>query len=128
MSSWGLAKDEFQDNENWPHQIYVREARRMVSDFVMTELHLRGEKENSEAGMGSYNMDSHHVQRYVTKDSSGKSYVLNEGDIQINPGLPILFPMMLWYPSKQIVKTYLFPFVFHLPTLPSDPFGWSQFL
>ena len=68
MSSWGLAKDEFQDNENWPHQIYVREARRMVSDFVMTELHLRGEKETPKpVGMGSYNMDSHHVNSYVTK-------------------------------------------------------------
>ena len=89
MSRWGLAKDEFQDNGNWPHQIYVREARRMVSSFVMTELHLRDLKETPHSvGMGSYNMDSHNVQRYVAKDERGRAYVLNEGDIQVNPGGP----------------------------------------
>ena len=85
MSQWGLAKDEFTDNGNWPHQIYVREARRMVSDFVMTEPHLRRKKPTPKPiGMGSYNMDSHNVQRYV--DASG--HARNEGDIQINPGGP----------------------------------------
>ncbi len=84
-SQWGLAKDEFTDNGHWPHQIYVREARRMVSDFVMTELHLRRIKPTPKPiGMGSYNMDSHNVQRYV--DESG--HARNEGDIQINPGGP----------------------------------------
>ena len=64
MSSWGLALDEFKDNGHWPHQIYVREARRMVSGFVMTELHLRKIKETpASIGMGSYNMDSHNAQR-----------------------------------------------------------------
>jgi len=85
VSAWGLAKDEFLDSDHWPHQIYVREARRMVSDFVMTELHLRGTKSTPDPiGMGSYNMDSHNVQRYV--DAEG--HARNEGDIQINPGGP----------------------------------------
>ncbi len=85
VSQWGLAKDEFTDNGNWPHQIYVREARRMVSDFVMTEPHLRKIKPTPKPiGMGSYNMDSHNVQRYV--DANG--HARNEGDIQINPGGP----------------------------------------
>jgi hypothetical protein len=85
MSQWGLAKDEFKDNGHWPHQIYVREARRMVSNFVMTELHLRGIKPTPKPiGMGSYNMDSHNVQRYVDKTGHAR----NEGDIQINPGGP----------------------------------------
>ncbi len=85
MSQWGLAKDEFLDNGHWPHQIYVREARRMVSDFVMTELHLRRKKDTPKPiGMGSYNMDSHNVQRYVDPEGHAR----NEGDIQINPGGP----------------------------------------
>ena len=89
MNRWGLAKDEFRDNGHWPHQIYVREARRMIGDFVMTESHLRGKKETPHSvGMGSYNMDSHNVQRYVAKDEKGRAYVLNEGDIQVNPGGP----------------------------------------
>jgi hypothetical protein len=78
MSQYGLAKDEFVDHDHWPHQIYVREARRMVSDFVMTELHLRGRRPTPQPiGMGSYNMDSHNVQRYV--DNQG--HARNEGDI-----------------------------------------------
>ncbi|MEC8252257.1 MAG: FAD-dependent oxidoreductase [Planctomycetota bacterium] len=82
---WGLAADEFVDNDNWPHQIYVREARRMVSDWVQTERHLRRQLPTPRPiGMGSYNMDSHNVQRYVDADG----YARNEGDIQISPGGP----------------------------------------
>jgi hypothetical protein len=85
MSQWGLAKDEFNDNGHWPHQIYVREARRMISDFVTTELHLRRIKPTPKPiGMGSYNMDSHNVQRYVDENGCAR----NEGDIQVNPGGP----------------------------------------
>jgi hypothetical protein len=88
-SKWGLAKDEFADNGNWPHQLYIREARRMVGEFVMTELHVRGQKPVPKPiGMGSYNMDSHNTQRYVATDPNGKAYVQNEGDIQVRPGGP----------------------------------------
>ncbi|WP_152052471.1 FAD-dependent oxidoreductase [Tautonia marina] len=84
-ASYGLSRDEFTDNGHWPHQIYVREARRMVSDFVMTERHLRGiDATPDSVGMGSYNMDSHNVQRYVDENGHAR----NEGDIQISPGGP----------------------------------------
>ena len=82
MARWGLAKDEFTDNDNWPHQIYVREARRMVGEHVMTEQDCLAERDAPEpVGMGSYAMDSHHVQRYV--DEQG--HVRNEGDIGVKP-------------------------------------------
>ena len=78
MSRWGLAKDEFTDNDHWPHQIYVREARRMMGDYVMTENDILDKRETPRSvGMGSYTMDSHNVQRYVKPDG----YVQNEGDI-----------------------------------------------
>ena len=81
MSQWGLAKDEFTDNGNWPHQIYVREARRMVGKYVMTEHDCLVKRETPESvGMGSYTMDSHNVQRYVKPDG----YVQNEGDIGVH--------------------------------------------
>lgn len=80
MKKWGLSKDEFTDNGNWPHQIYVREARRMIGDFVMTENEVLGKKPvPNPVGMGSYTLDSHNVQRYVTEDG----YVQNEGDIGV---------------------------------------------
>jgi hypothetical protein len=89
MSKWGLAKDEFTDNNHWPHQIYVREARRMVGDFVVSELHLRRTIPTQRSvGMGSYNMDSHNTQRYVDRDGHGRACARNEGDVQINPGGP----------------------------------------
>lgn len=75
---WGLPKDEFTDNGHWPHQLYVREARRMVSDFVMTEHHcMRREPVPEPIGLAAYTMDSHNVQRIV-KDGMVK----NEGDVQ----------------------------------------------
>jgi hypothetical protein len=77
---WGLPKDEFTDNGHWPHQIYVREARRMVGAFVMTENELTKRKPTPDpVGMGSYTIDSHNVQRYITPEG----YVQNEGDIGV---------------------------------------------
>ena len=82
MAQWGLAKDEFKDNNNWPHQIYVREARRMVGAYVMTEHDTFSDRKISDpVGMGSYALDSHNVQRYVKEDG----FVQNEGDIGISP-------------------------------------------
>ncbi|XAL98907.1 FAD-dependent oxidoreductase [Phycisphaeraceae bacterium D3-23] len=83
VGRWGLCKDEFVDSGHWPHQLYIREARRMVGDFVVTEGHVRRDMETPRPiGMGSYNMDSHHVQRYVTAEG----HVRNEGDVQVSPG------------------------------------------
>lgn len=80
VSKWGLAKDEFIDNGNWPRQLYVREARRMVSDYVMTERNCRRMVAVSDAvGLAAYTMDSHNTQRYV----DDKGYARNEGDIQV---------------------------------------------
>ncbi len=109
-ATWGLAKDEFKDNGHWPHQIYVREARRMVSDFVISELHLRRIKPTPKpVGMGSYNMDSHNVQRYVARDKDGKAYVQNEGDIQINPGGPYPISYEAIVPKKSQCTNLLVP-------------------
>lgn len=81
MAKWGLAKDEFLDNNNWPHQIYVREARRMVGRYVMTENELVKRRPTPESvGMGSYTIDSHNIQRYITPEG----YVQNEGDIGVS--------------------------------------------
>ncbi|PXA04334.1 xanthan lyase [Coraliomargarita sinensis] len=80
-SGWGLPKDEFVDNDHWPYNIYVREGRRMISDFVMTENQILQKEDfpqvEDSVGMGAYTMDSHHVQRVVYKGN-----VRNEGDVQ----------------------------------------------
>lgn len=85
MQKWGLPKDEFKDNGNWPHQLYIREARRMIGDIVMTEADALGKTVVPKPiGMGSYTLDSHNIQRYVTEDG----YVQNEGDIGVHPDKP----------------------------------------
>ncbi|MCU0363275.1 MAG: FAD-dependent oxidoreductase, partial [Bacteroidales bacterium] len=80
MSEWGFAKDEFTDNGHWPYNIYVREARRMIGEYVVTENDVLCKRDVPHpVGMGSYTMDSHNVQRYVTEEG----YVQNEGDLGI---------------------------------------------
>ena len=82
LAPWGLARDEFTDNNHWPYQLYVREARRMVSDFVMTENHCKRKLPVEDpVGMGAYTLDSHHVQRFTSN-----GMVKNEGDIQASLG------------------------------------------
>ncbi len=81
-AKWGLAKDEFPDNKHWPYNLYVREARRMKSDFVMTENHCnRKLPVEDSVGMGAYTLDSHNTQRFVHE-----GMVMNEGDIQRSLG------------------------------------------
>ncbi len=81
MAMWGLAADEFKDNGNWPHQIYVREARRMIGEHVMTEHDVLNETPvDKPVGMGSYTLDSHNCQRYIAPDGT----VQNEGDVGVS--------------------------------------------
>ena len=85
FSQFGLARDEFVDNEHWPYQIYVREARRMLGEYIMTEHDCLGQKRTPDPiGMGSYTMDSHNVQRYV----SNEGHLQNEGDIGVSVKRP----------------------------------------
>ncbi|MGH9831694.1 MAG: FAD-dependent oxidoreductase [Blastocatellia bacterium] len=85
---WGLARDEFKDNGNWPHQIYVREARRMIGAYVMTEHELLKKRPTPDSvGMGSYGIDSHNIQRYIVSPGP-EAYVQNEGDIGVSTNGP----------------------------------------
>lgn len=80
FGNWGLSKDEFVDNDNWPHQLYIREARRMVSGYVMTQHNCQGRVVAEDSvGLAAYTMDSHNIQRYVDKNG----HVRNEGDVQV---------------------------------------------
>jgi len=80
MNQWGLAKDEFVDTGHWPHQLYIREARRMIGEYVATQKDLQTDLTKPDAiGMGSYNSDSHNLQRFV----NAQGFVENEGDVQV---------------------------------------------
>lgn len=103
LNEFGLAKDEFVDNENWPSQLYVREARRLVGDFVMTQKDIQTELTKPDSiGMGSYNSDSHNVQRYVTADGHAQ----NEGNMEV-PVTPYQIPYRLLLSKKSQVTNLL---------------------
>jgi len=83
MRSWGLTRDEFLDTQGWPHQLYIREARRMISNYVMTERNCRESLELPDViGLAAYTMDSHNCRRLVKN-----GHVENEGDVQVG-GFP----------------------------------------
>jgi len=84
MQTWGPSRDEFLDTGGWPRELYVREARRMIGEIVMTEKHCRGlEVVKDSISLAAYNMDSHNCQRIV---KNGR--VQNEGDVQVPPMKP----------------------------------------
>lgn len=79
MHQWGLCRDEFQDTGGWPHTLYIREARRMLGAYVMTEKNCRQLETAADAvGLGAYNMDSHNCRRIVQDGAAS-----NEGDVQV---------------------------------------------
>lgn len=95
---WGLPLDEFEDYGHWTPQLYIRESRRMLSDFVMNENHICLRSEiNDSIAMGSYTMDSHNTQRHVSKEG----YVVNEGDVQIKLSAPYPISYRAIVPKEQ---------------------------
>ena len=87
VSKWGTCRDEFKDGlgDGWQTQLYVREARRLVGEVVMTEHHCRGEAVVARpVAMAAYTMDSHNVRRHVGADG----FVRNEGDVEVGGGKP----------------------------------------
>lgn len=107
VSKWGVCIDEFTENsDNWSRQLYIREARRMVSSYVMTQKNCEGiEVANDPVAMAGYGMDSHHVQRYV--DVNG--YVRNEGNVEARgfPAYPVSFRSIV--PKKGECSNLLVP-------------------
>lgn len=78
-AEWGLAGDEFTATGHWPHQLYIREARRLSAQLMMTQRHCFGQDvANDVVGLGAYGMDSHNCRRLVLGGA-----VLNEGDVQV---------------------------------------------
>jgi hypothetical protein len=105
FNSWGLAKGEFTDSDHWPHQLYVREARRMIGSYVMTQADIMDRRTKDDSvGLGSYNTDSHHVQRVVGPDG----FVLNEGDFQV-PVKPYAIPYRSLVPKAAECSNLLVP-------------------
>ena len=88
IKKWGWAKDEYPKTGNWTHQLYIREARRMIGEYVATQADCEG-KGNVQDGIGyaAYTMDSHNCERLVI-EKDGKLMVKNEGDVQVRGGVP----------------------------------------
>ena len=105
MEKWGLCRDEFVDTGGWPGQLYIREARRMISDYTLTENNCRGILvADDSVGLGAYGIDSHNVRRFVQNGA-----VRNEGDVQVGgfPPYPISFRSII--PRRGEIENLVIP-------------------
>ena len=108
MAPWGLCRDEFTDTAHWPHQLYVREARRMVGEYVMSQHDIQTDLAKPDViGMGSYNSDSHNVQRVINADGVAE----NEGDMQVAV-TPYQIPYRVMLPRRAEATNLLVPVTF----------------
>jgi len=106
VSRWGTCKDEFEREDGWQQQLYIREARRMISDYVMKQKNCEGiEVVVDPVGMAAYGMDSHHVKRYVTTDG----FVKNEGNVEVHVKSPFPISYRSIVPKKGECTNLLVP-------------------
>jgi len=106
VSRWGMCKDEFTEGNGWQEQLYVREARRMISDYVMTQYNCEGLAVAPDpVGLAAYGMDSHHVQRYVTSEG----FVKNEGNVEAHVKGPYPISYRSIVPKEKQCKNLLVP-------------------
>jgi hypothetical protein len=106
FQSWGWAADEFTDCGGFSHSLYVREARRLIGDVVMTEHHCTGAKLASESiALAAYTMDSHNCRRFAR---DGR--VWNEGDVQVHTGPPFPISYRAVIPKRGECQNLFVPF------------------
>ena len=106
VSRWGTCKDEFAREDGWQEQLYVREARRMIGEYVMTQYNCEGlEVAQDPIGMGAYGMDSHNTQRYVTADG----FVKNEGNVEAKVQAPYPISYLSITPQQEECTNLLVP-------------------
>jgi hypothetical protein len=110
MVQWGYPKDEYVDNGNFSHQLYIREARRMIGEYVMTQANCEGKAVVSDGvGMAAYTMDSHNCQRLIVMGKDGIPMVRNEGDVQVGgfPPYPVSYRALV--PRRGSIRNLLVP-------------------
>ena len=106
VSRWGPCKDEFERDDGWQQQLYVRESRRMISDAVMTQYNCEGIRVAADSiGLAAYGMDSHNVQRYV--DENG--HVRNEGNVEAKVESPYPISYRAMIPRSEECNNLLVP-------------------
>jgi hypothetical protein len=106
VARWGTTKDEFEREDGWQQQLYVREARRMIGEYVMTQANCEGlEVVEDAVGMGAYGMDSHNTQRYV----NAEGYVKNEGNVEARVHSPYPISYRSLVPKRNEVTNLLVP-------------------
>lgn len=109
MGNWGYPKDEYVTNGNWSPQLYVRECRRMLGKYVMTQSNCQGKITVSDGiGMAAYTMDSHNCQRIVVR-KNGKDMVKNEGNVEVGGGFPYPISYNSIIPKDEECKNLLVP-------------------
>ena len=105
MLEWGYPKDEYTDNGHWTHQLYVREARRMIGELVMTQHHCQGRETVTDGiGWAAYTMDSHNCDRHIVN-----GMVKNEGDVEIGGFSPYPISYRAMTPKQNEVQNLLVP-------------------
>ena len=106
VSQWGTCKDEYDREDGWQQQLYIREARRMISNYVMTQKNCEGiEIVEDPIGMAAYGMDSHHIKRFV----NSKGYVSNEGNVEAHVKAPFPISYRSIVPKKEECSNLLVP-------------------
>lgn len=109
MLQWGYPKDEYADNNHFSHQLYIREARRMVGEYVMQQANCEGKITVPDGiGMAAYTMDSHNCQRLVV-EKDGRKMVKNEGDVQVGGFQPYPISYRALVPKKAQCQNLLVP-------------------
>ncbi len=106
VSQWGTCIDEYEREDGWQQQLYIREARRMISSYVMTQKNCEGiEMVDDPIGMAAYGMDSHHIKRYV----NSKGYVSNEGNVEAPVKAPFPISYRSIVPKKEECNNLIVP-------------------